>query len=376
MSEDLDVLAHDARIVFDAAPCGLLRTDAQGRLLRANQLFCKWVGATEAELKQRKLQDLLNIGGRIFHQTHWAPLLAMQGSVSEVKLELIHRDGSSIPMILNAIRRSEAGRVVHDIATYVAQDRDKYERELLTSRKKLETLVAETKLLHQQARDRAVDAEQMMGIVSHDLRSPLSTVQLSLDLLKLRGVGGEHAPTLERIARAVDRAQRLIRDLLDFTSARLGSGLTVARRPADLHRVVSEAVDELAGAFPQRGLRHRQHGGGEANIDAHRLAQLVSNLVSNAMAYGDPAFHVTVTSSGDGPSCAVAVHNHGAPIPDALLPSLFAPMSRGTDVGASARSVGLGLFIVSEIARAHGGTVSVTSSAIEGTTFTARLPRG
>ena len=371
-----DGLAPSARAVFDAAPCGLLRTDAQGLVLRANETFCRWVGHAEQELVDRRtLQDLLTVGGRIFHQTHWAPLLQMQGSVSEVKLEIVHRGGTTIPMVMNAIRRAENGRIVHDVSSYVARDRDKYERELVSSRKRLEVLVSETERLHEQAKVRATFAEQMMGIVSHDLRNPLSTVQLGAGVLSQDGLTTEQSRTVERIVRAADRAQRLIADLLDFTRARLGEGLVVERKPVDVHALVSDAVDELALAFPQRTLRCVASGEGSAELDADRIAQLVGNLVANAIAYGDPKEAVVVMSSIDGPLCLVAVHNGGPPIPTDLLPSLFTPMTRGTSEGSSARSVGLGLFIVSEIARAHGGTVHVVSSAGRGTTFTARLPR-
>ena len=116
------------------------------------------------------------MGGRIFHQTHWAPLLRIQGSVSEVKLEIVHRDGSKLPMVVNAVRRDVEGTMRHDLAAFMARDRDRYERELIKSRKELENLVAETQELHAEAKDRALFAEQMVGIVSHDLRNPLSVI--------------------------------------------------------------------------------------------------------------------------------------------------------------------------------------------------------
>ena len=167
----------ETQALFEEAACGLLQTDASGLVLRVNRTFCNWVGYAAGELVgRRKVQDLLTVGGRIFHQTHWAPLLQMQGSISEVKLAVVHRDGQSIPMLMNAIRRERDGSPVHEIATFVVRDRDKYERELLQSRKQLEVLVAEASRLHADAKDRALFAEQMVGIVSHDLRNPLSSI--------------------------------------------------------------------------------------------------------------------------------------------------------------------------------------------------------
>ena len=315
------------------------------------------------------------MGGRIFHQTHWSPLLRMQGSISEVKLELVHHDGTTIPVVLNALRHERGGQMVHEIAAYVARDRDKYERELVASRGRLEELVTEANRLHAEAQDRALFAEQMVGIVSHDLRNPLSGITLATALLARTGLTDSQQRTLSRIARATDRASHLIADLLDFTQARLGGGLKVAPQPIDLHRIVGDAVDDLALAYPGRVLQHRREGDGACEADPDRLVQLVGNLVSNAMTYGAPEQPVVVTSSSDGTEVSVAVHNRGTPIAPSVQDRIFHPMTRGT-VGASAtRSVGLGLFIVRQIARAHGGTSEVRSTAEEGTTFRVAFPR-
>src|SRR5688572_29952874 len=139
----------------DSAACGLLQTSDDGTIIRVNRRFCEWVGRSASELVGVRFQDLLTMGGRIFHQTHWAPLLRMQQSISEVKLDVVHRDGTSVPMVLNAFRHEEEGGVmVHELAAFVARDRDKYERELVLSRKRLEEL-------HEEAKDRALFAEQM-----------------------------------------------------------------------------------------------------------------------------------------------------------------------------------------------------------------------
>ena len=132
---------------------------------------------------------------------------------------------------------------------------------------------------------------------------------------------------------------------------------------------------ELALAHPSRGIVHRQLGEGRATGDADRLFQLVDNLVSNAVAYGSATSAITVTSKIAPGEFSIAVHNHGPAIPATVLPTLFQPMVRGTDIASVNRSVGLGLFIVSEIAKAHGGKRELASSDHEGTTFRVRLPR-
>ena len=360
---------------LDAAPCGLMRTTADGTFLRVNRTFCNWVGLTpDALVGRRRFQDLLSMGGRIFHQTHWTPLLQMQGSISEVKLEVVHADGAAIPMVFNAIRREQQGVPVHDLAAFIARDRDKYERELILSRKRLEDLVALSERLHAEAKDRALFAEQMIGIVSHDLRNPMSSIQLGVQLL----AEGDPTPSeriLTRIQRSAERATRLIADLLDFTQARVGKGLAITPEPIDLHAVMVATVDELSLLYPTRSLRAVRIGEGVCPADANRLEQLVGNLVSNAMAYGRPERPVTVTSTVAADSFAIAVHNEGPPIPLSAQERIFQPLTRGTSATSPVRSVGLGLFIVSEIAKAHGGKALVESTIEHGTTFTVRMPR-
>lgn len=365
----------DALTALEDAACGLAQTSGEGNFLWANRTFCNWVGYGLDELVEvRRLQDLFTMGGRIFHQTHWQPLLQMQGSVSEVKLEIRRKDGETVPMVMNAIRRERAGQWVHEIAVYVARDRDKYERELVLSRRKLEDAVTEAKRLQAEAKDRALFAEQMVGIVSHDLRNPLSTIQMGATILSRGEVTPNQLNVLGRVTRATERANRLIADLLDFTQARMGKGLSVTRKPVRLHRLVSDNVDELVLAFPDRQLRHVQEGEGECLADPDRLAQMIGNLVANAMAYGQADRPVTVTSRIDADSFCLSVHNFGPAISPELRPRLFLPMSRGDEAGAQ-RSVGLGLYIVREIAKAHGGEMSVESTAEAGTTFWARFPR-
>ncbi|MEJ7930825.1 PAS domain-containing sensor histidine kinase [Ramlibacter sp. AN1015] len=361
---------------LDEAACGLAQTDAQGKLLYVNATLCRWLGRDADELVGRvRLQELLTMGGRIFHQTHWTPLLQMQGSISEVKLELVHRDGQRIPTVMNAVRREEEGVVVHHIAIYIARDRDAYERELVLARKRLEAAVAQARRLEDEAKDRALFAEQMIGIVSHDLRNPLSTIHTGAQLLARFDPAPQQQRVIERIQRAGERAHRLIGDLLDFTQARLGGGVSVSPRPMALHAQVAEAVEELRLAFLGRTLRHVQEGAGDVQADPDRIVQLLGNLVGNAMAYGRPDAPVTVRSLCARDRFILQVHNEGEPIPEELRARLFEPLSRGHSDASATRSVGLGLYIVSEIARAHGGQVQVESSAAAGTTFSVDVPQ-
>jgi phosphoserine phosphatase RsbU/P len=375
--------------LYEQAPCGLMLTDTDGTILRVNATFCRWIGAEAADLVGRtRVQQLLTMGGRIFHQTHWAPLLQIQGSVAEVKLDVLHRDGRRLPMLMNAIRRAHGERLFDELSMVIAEDRHAYERELLQARRRAEQLLQQERQTQQAlalaedrlkqaleaAEDRALFAEQLIGIVSHDMRTPLQAIRLGTQLLARAPLDEAQLKTVNNVLRSSRRAQRLVEDLLDFTVARVGRGITVRPQPMDLAQVVADSVDELRAAYPQQQLELRHVGSTAVVADAARIAQLVGNLVANATAYGAPGRPITIASHGLGDGrFAVSVHNEGAPIDAALLPRLFEPMVRGVTGGAD-RSVGLGLFIVREIARAHGGSVAVVSTAGQGTTFTFQAP--
>ena len=378
----------DSQTLFEGAPCGLVVTQEDGTILLANLTFCCWIGFDACSLIGRRFQDLLTIGGRIFHQTHWAPLMRMQGSVAEVKLDLVHKDKHCVTMLLNGVRRENADGAFFELALFTISDRDKYERELLSSRKVAEGLlhektVAETalqlaqselKIAYEKAERRASFAEQMVAIVSHDLKTPLTAIKMASDMLTRDELSAKQFKMLGHISQSAGRAERMIADLLDFTLARVGRGVAVTPAPVDLHTLVSLSVDELRVAFPAANLQHQCNGSGIAYIDADRVQQVIGNLVANSVAYGDLKQPIIITSSCEEHQTIVSVRNQGAIIPESLMATLFEPMIRGTN-DRNARSVGLGLFIVREIARSHGGNVTVRSNTEEGTTFEVFFPQ-
>ena len=222
--------------------------------------------------------------------------------------------------------------------------------------------------------------ERLIGIVGHDLRNPLTALLVSAQMLqqKREGLRPGQASAVDRILRSAGRIDALTATLIDFTYARLGKGLPARPGPMDARAVVERAVGGLRDAWPGR----------EIEVDAppqpllgawdgDRVAQLVSLLVSNAMQYGASRSPVKVSlAQGAREELVVRVHNEGAPLPEDVRRRLFEPYQRGKGAELShPRGLGLGLFIVNEIARAHGGTVEVRSEEGEGTTFTAHLPK-
>jgi sigma-B regulation protein RsbU (phosphoserine phosphatase) len=380
----------DPQTLFEGAPCGLVVTKEDGTILRSNQTFSNWIGFDAQALIGRRFQDLLTMGGRIFHQTHWAPLMQMQGSVAEVKLDLVHQDKRIVTMLLNGVRREHASGAFYELALFGTTDRDKYERELLNARKLAEELLSkktaadaalleaqtQLNLAYEKAKRRASFAEQMVAIVSHDLKTPLTAIKMASDILARGQRTAKETKMLGHISQSAERAQRMIADLLDFALARVGRGLGISPTSLDLHSFVSQSVDELRVAFPEAKLFHQSIGTGSAHLDADRVQQIIGNLVANSVAYGDLQQPITITSRLMDDQAVVSVQNHGPVIPESLMAILFEPMTRGTETDSNVRSVGLGLFIVREIAKAHGGDVSVSSSLEGGTVFSVYFPLG
>jgi phosphoserine phosphatase RsbU/P len=238
------------------------------------------------------------------------------------------------------------------------------------------TDITQQKLAEEEVKRRIEFEQQLVGIVSHDLRNPLSAIVFGASvLLKREGLDEKVTGSARRILASAERAGRMIRDLLDFTQARLG-GIPVQRAPLCLHTHAAQVLDELGHAHPERTLELTQEGDTQGEWDPDRIDQVIANLVGNALKYSPPDSVVRVRTRGEADAVLFEVHNRGEPIPPERLPELFKPLSRGTaKADMLTRSIGLGLYIVDSIVRAHGGTIHVSSTAAEGTHFTVRLPR-
>jgi len=216
--------------------------------------------------------------------------------------------------------------------------------------------------------------DQFIGVLSHDLRAPLAAVTTGAALLALSEDHPERrARVVTRILNSAQRMERMIGDLLDLTRARLGGTIPIKRRQTDLKELCDEVILESSTARPEAALRFNTTGNLVGNWDADRLAQAVSNLVGNAIQYGDRT-PVTLTAEEANGAVLLAVHNGGAPIPPDVMQSIFEPLARGSGDGG-AHSIGLGLYIARAIVSAHGGEIGVRSSSDQGTTFTVRLPK-
>ncbi|MBX5481892.1 MAG: GAF domain-containing sensor histidine kinase [Myxococcaceae bacterium] len=219
--------------------------------------------------------------------------------------------------------------------------------------------------------------ERLVSILSHDLWAPLQHVLMAARQGMGLGPGGLDPRYLSQIAISAERLTRMVRDVLDFTQTRLGNGLPVQTRPAHLHQICRRIVQEFSLSYPNREIQLELSGEGTGIWDEDRLGQAVTNLLANALRYGAPDRPIRLTSQTEGQFATVTVFNEGDPIPEQMRARLFAPFPRAAEAGRElASGLGLGLFIVKEIATSFGGTVEVSSTSDRGTTFRLRVPRG
>jgi phosphoserine phosphatase RsbU/P len=356
--------------LFENAPCGYLVLSSGGRIAKVNQTLCTWTGYSRSQFVGKRVHQFLNMAGRIYYETHIAPLLRMQGFFNEFALDFVTEGDKRLPVIANAVeQRSHEGTLLSTrLVVIKATDRRRYERELVNARTNA------TKLLKSE-RETAELREQFIAVLGHDLRNPLAAIGAGARILQRSGalLDDKQLRILDLIATTITRMSGLIDDVLDFARGRLGGGI-ILNKDADrpLEPTLQQIVEELRAASPGRIIETRFEIGEPVDCDRTRIGQLVSNLIGNALTHGASNKPVQVGARTQGGMFELWVANAGEPIPESAIPKLFEPFFRG-DVRDSRQGLGLGLYIASQIAQAHGGRLAV-SSTLEETCFTFIMP--
>ena len=405
---------EDLADLLENAPCGYVSTNPAGRMVRVNQTLAKWLGLEPAELIGRRFQDLLNIAGKIYFETHFAPLLRMQGFFHEVALDLVRADGQLLPTLVNAVeRRDEAGEVQFvRIMIFNASDRRRYERELLDARRLADEARAELALLNQTLENRVAEAlkqrlaaedllrqsqkmeaiGQLTGGVAHDFNNLLTVILGGLDTVSRTAATLEAGPQTQRIQRSAamaahagQRAATLTARLLAFARrqpldpksvhpARLVTGLaellqrtlgeTIALQTvngAGLWRVLADPA-EIENALVNLAVNAR-----DAMPDGGRLTIETSN------AYLDQAYVDSIPEPvAPGQYVLIAVSDTGAGMDPEVLERVFEPFFTTKEAG---KGTGLGLSQVYGFVRQSAGHVRLYSEVGVGTTVKIYLPR-
>jgi signal transduction histidine kinase len=215
-----------------------------------------------------------------------------------------------------------------------------------------------------------------LAVMAHDLRNPLNAIVSTAQIIKSAGLDKVAVEDLAaNMIHSGMHMSKLIDNLLDFTRARFGQPLIVKRESIDFSLVCQHTIAEFVAAHPERIIHSDCDAGIQGALDEVRISQMLANLISNAIQHGDPTTAVSVDAYGGSKEIVLTVHNHGVPIPQTDLQTIFDPFSHAAKQAGYTRHLGLGLFVARENVEAHAGKISVTSTAEDGTSFVVRLPR-
>ncbi|MEO8843459.1 MAG: ATP-binding protein [Kofleriaceae bacterium] len=349
--------------VLAQLPIGIVVTEATGAIALVNEVATKLIpGIADAKSASQiyPLAEWWTLDGKVLTESEWIlgrALHANQSTQSELQMILPGEPTARVIAVSSVPLHDARGTIVGTVSA-------------------LDDVTAQRAI--DRERERVAEfQEQMLAIVGHDLRNPLSAFVTGIDILKESLVDGTpDGKLVRRLDRSTQRMTRMVEQLLDVTRARLGTGIPVARREIDLAAVVTTVADELALAYPKARIELRELEQVFGTWDPDRIAQVASNLLSNAIQYGRPDAPIVVDLSSSPAVATLAITNQvrGEPIAADQLATLFEPYRRGSDRAQQSGGLGLGLYIVRELVRAHGGTIEVDSTS-DGTTFRVRLPR-
>jgi PAS domain S-box-containing protein len=348
--------------LFAAAPVAIFVCDRNAVIQQYNRHAVELWGREPARGVERHCGSVklwLPDGAALPHsQSPLVDVLRTGIPMLNVEVFVERPDGSRLPVLVNfAPLRDGRGEVSGAVTSFVD----------ISERKRAEKQLTEA-LSHE--RSLAEFREMFIGILGHDLRNPLGSIVMASALLLRRGhLDDQDAETAGRIIRSGQRMTRMIAQLLDLTRARIGGGLPIEPKPTDLSEICRNVIEELESPI------HLEVEGDVTGIwDQDRLAEAVSNLAANAIAYAAPETTAIVKAHGEGAEVIVEVSNQGDPIPAELLPHIFEPFRQAREGQRSTGHLGLGLYIACQIVRAHGGTLEAQSAGGT-TTFAMRLPR-
>ena len=349
--------------LLDAAPCGFFSFADDGFVLHVNATLCDMVEADD--LVGRHVDAFLAPGARIFYQTHIFPMLRLHGRVDEIYLSLHTRQGVEVPVLLNAVRRERDGRVVSDAVVVPMRQRNQFESELLQAKYAAEEA------------DRA--RARFLAVLSHDLRAPLSAINLAADILASGAEGpvtDAQRQDLVRIKDASAYVLQMVTDLLNF--ARVDANRVDVRiQPVPVRMALDRAASMVEHLADQAGLMlaREDHDLPTAVLaDPERLQQVLLNLLTNAVKFTERGGRITLATARDRGTIRLHVRDTGRGIPPEEADRIFDPFVQLEDQGGARRDgIGLGLAISRELTRAMDGDLTVESVVGKGSTFTVVL---
>jgi PAS domain S-box-containing protein len=355
--------------------CGYLSTRPDGVIVKVNQTFLTWTGySREVLLGRKRFVELLTVAGRIFHETHYAPLLRMQGFVRELSLELVRADGSTLPILVNSVQKKDASGKVQYIRTtlFNMTERKLYERELLLARRKAEQL--------------AQAKATLLSTLSHEIRNPLNAITAAIRLLGMTGLTEKQERYLRTLASSSGNLLALVNDILDWSKIEAGK-LSLEEREFDPREMISGIVNGLAARAEEKKVQLQVEIDERLPFavlgDPVKIGQILTNLMSNALKFTDKGsvqLIVTVLSrQGDECTVSFQVRDTGVGISPDRVAAIFEEYTQANyDIGMKYGGTGLGLSISRKLLELHGSKMNVESEVGKGScfSFTLRLRAG
>ncbi len=350
--------------LLNNAPCGFLVITDNGDTVEANATLLKLLGYAREELIGAHVRKLFSAAGNIFYQTHFFPLLKLQGRIEEIYLPMRSSAGEEIPVLVNAARREQNGAVFYDCVLMAMHQRHVYEDDILQAKRTAET-ANRTK-------------EEFLSAVSHDLRTPLTSILGWIEILKGKENDAELVKkALATIKRGAETQKTLIEDILDF--ARISSGkLRIDARPVDLKEIITSSMEIVVPAADAKEIHIESDLGADVFVmgDAMRLQQVLWNLLANAIKFTPKKGRINISMGRSGPNAEIKVSDTGKGISAEFLPYVFDRfLQENTNDTSSYSGLGLGLAITRHVVELHGGSVTAESPGEnKGAVFTVILP--
>ncbi len=363
---DEKLLEESLEDLYENAPCGYVSTFLDGTFAKVNRTFLAWTGYGREELLAgKRFQDLLTVPGKIFYETHFAPLLHMQGVVNEIAFDLICPDGHQLPILINSVQKNDVSGtpVLNRITIFNASDRREYERELLLARKKAE----------QAAQAKA----HFLSMVSHEIRNPLSAITLASQALAKTSLDTRQHKYIRTLRSSTESLLALVNDILHYSKMEAGMVALEERRFN-----VRELLDSVLSGL--EAMAEAKHLTVQLDLDEHtptyligdriKIGQVLTNLMSNAIKFTEQGF-VKLTLSvkelrPDAVSLDVRVQDTGIGIAPERLAYVFEEFTQAsTDITAKYGGTGLGLAITRKLLQLYGSQIYVESVPGQGSTF-------
>ncbi len=352
--------------LLDQAPCGFISFTDDGTVRAVNQTLLDRLDRPRSEVEGEHIESLLTPGAQLFYHTHFFPLLKMQSQVEEMYLSLRTAEGDELSCLLNARRTERNGAPVNDLVLLPFNERNQYEDEILQAKQAAEQA------------NRAKD--KFLSTVSHELRTPISTIK-SLSQYLVMGVRGpvtdDQTDYLRRIEKAADYLSTLIGDILDF--ARLDAGaVDITPESLSVKKALNRAESLVEVRFEEADLTYEPAACAPdlyVRADPDRVQQILLNLLTNAAKFTPTGGTVSTEVETNADTVQIHVRDTGVGVPESEQAHIFDPFVQGQDEPGSQSSdgVGLGLAISRDLAEAMGGSLTLDSTAGDGSTFTVTL---